>query len=215
MKLMSNSACELFPQLKLDLDLIEVLNGKSLAISERKIVCTPLQENDFRKTSPRMFISYDSSAEPDAKLFRQGILNSFPDPETFLNKFYQYLMAGKMPHKVRKLVVHGPKDSGKTSWINVLLGMIPMTDVASITQERQFAAAMIEEHTQLVVLDEWPEYTLQPDMAKSVLQGEFMESESSIKQLNASKTKPHFTSLQINCQTLFRGYHCAKMHSLL
>ena len=39
-----------------------------------------------------------------------------------------------MPHKVRKLVVHGPKDSGKTSWINVLLGIIPMTDVATITQ---------------------------------------------------------------------------------
>ena len=105
-----------------------------------------------------MFISYDSSAEPDAKFFKQGILNSFPDPETrvnFLNKFYQCLMAGKMPHKVRKLVVHGPKDSGKTSWINVLLGIIPMTDVASITQERQFAAAVIEEHTQLVFIDEW------------------------------------------------------------
>ena len=119
-----------------------------------------------------MFISYDSSAEPDAKFFKQGILNSFPDPETrvnFLNKFYQCLMAGKMPHKVRKLVVHG-----KTSWINVLLGIIPMTDVASITQERQFAAGMIEEHTQLVVLDEWSEYTLQSDIAKSVLQGGFM-----------------------------------------
>ena len=53
-------------------------------------------------------------------------------------------MLGKMPHKVRKLVVHGSKDSGKTSWINVLLGIIPMTDVASITQERQFAAAMMK-----------------------------------------------------------------------
>ena len=41
-----------------------------------------------------------------------------------------------MQHKVRKLVVHGPKDSGKTSRINVLLGIIPMTDVAPITQER-------------------------------------------------------------------------------
>ena len=104
-----------------------------------------LKENDFRKKSPRMFISYDSSAEPDAKFFKQGILNSFPDSETrvnFPNKFYQCLMAGKMPHKLRKLVVHGPKDSAKTSWINMLLGIIPMTDVASITQERQFAAAM-------------------------------------------------------------------------
>ena len=79
-----------------------------------------------------------------------------------------------MPHKFRKLVVHRPKDSGKTRWINVLLGIIPMTDVASIIQERQFAAAMNEEHTQLVVLDEWSEYALQSDIAKSVLQGRFI-----------------------------------------
>ena len=73
--------------------------------------------------------------------------------------------------------MHGPKDSGKTSWINVLLGIIPMTGVASVTQEGQFATAMIEEHTQLVVLDELSKYTLQSDMAKSVLQGGFMVSQ--------------------------------------
>ena len=119
-----------------------------------------------------MFISYYSSAEPDAKFFKQRDFEFIPDPETrgvnFLNKLYQCLMADKMPHKVRKLVVHGPKDSGKTSWINVLLGIIPMTDVVSITQEQQFATAMIEEHTQLVVLDEWSEYTLKSDMAKDL-----------------------------------------------
>ena len=79
-----------------------------------------------------------------------------------------------MPHKVKKLVVHGPMDSGKTSWINVLLGIIPMPQVASVTQESQFAASMIEESTQLVILDKWSENTLQSDMAKSVLQGGFM-----------------------------------------
>ena len=152
-----------------------------------------------------MFISYDSTAEPDPKVFKQGILNSFFDPEArvnFLNKFYQCLMAGKMPRKVLKLVSHGPKDSGKTSGINVLLGIIPMTDVASITQERWFAAAMIEEHTQLVVLDEWSEYTLQSDMAKSVLQGRFMVKSVKHKTAKCIRNKALFTSLQINCQTL-------------
>ena len=223
-KLMSNPECELFRQLKLDLDLVEVLNGKSLKISERKFICTPLQENDFRKTSPRMFILYESSAEPDAKFFKQGILNSFPDPEirvNFPNKFCQCLMAGKMPHKVRKLVVHGPKDSGKTSWINVLLGIIPMTDVASITQERQFAAAMIEEHTQLVVLDEWSEYTLQSDMAKSVLQGGSMVKSVKHKTAKCIENKapfyittnqlPNFGSEDINVQ---RRIVCFKTSSL-
>ena len=223
-KLMRNPACKLFPQLKLDLDLIEVLNGKSLKTSKRKFISTPLQENDFRKTSPRMLISYDSSVEPDAKFFKQGILNSFPDPETrvnFLNKFYQCLMAGKMLHKVRKLVVHGPKDSGKTSWINVLLGIIPMSDVVSITQEQQFAAAMIEEHTQLVVLDEWSEYTLQSDMAKFVLQGGFMVKSVKHKTAKCIENKapfyittnqlPNFGSEDINVQ---RRIICFKTSSL-
>ena len=74
----------------------------------------------------------------------------------------------------QKLFVHGPKDSGKTSWINVLLGIIPMSQVASITQERQFAASMGEESTQLAILEEWSENTLQSDMAKSMLQGGFV-----------------------------------------
>ena len=53
-----------------------------------------------------------------------------------------------MPHKVKKLLVHGPKDTAKTSWINILLGIIPMSQVTSVTQERQFAASKIEESTQ-------------------------------------------------------------------
>ena len=94
--------------------------------------------------------------EPDAKYFKEGIMNSFLEPEirvNFLNKFYHCLLAGRMPHKVKKVVVHGPKDSGKTSWINILLGIIAMSQVASITHERQFAASMLEENTQLVILD--------------------------------------------------------------
>ena len=40
-KLMSNPACELFPQFKLDLDLIEVLNGKSLKIWRENLFVLP------------------------------------------------------------------------------------------------------------------------------------------------------------------------------
>ena len=126
-----------------------------------------------------------------------------------------------MLHKVRKLVVHGPKDSGKTSWINVLLGIMPMTDVASITQERHFAAAMIEEHTQLVVLDKWSEYTLQSDMAKSVLQGGFMVKSVKHKTATCIENKapfyittnqlPNFGSEDINEQ---RPIICFKTSSL-
>ena len=175
-KFMSNPASELFPQLQLDLDLIEVSDGKCLRISQRKFIDIPFTQQDFRYKSPRTYIPFDSMLESDAKYFKEGIMNSFPESEIRVNflKFYQCLIAGRMPHKVKKLVLHGPNDSGKTSWINVVLGIIPMSQVASITQERQFAASMIEENTQLVILDEWSESTLQSDMAKSVLQGGFM-----------------------------------------
>ena len=108
---MSNPACELFPQLTLGLDLTEVQEGKCFKISQWKFIDSPFTQKDFRKISPRMFIPCDSTSPPEPKYFKDAILNSFPDDDVrvnFLNKFYQCLMAGRMPHKVRKLVVHGP-----------------------------------------------------------------------------------------------------------
>ena len=176
-KLMSNTACDLFPKISRNLDLIEVLGGKCFKISERRFIDTPLKEGDFQKLSPRMFVEYNPDVQPEPLYFKEGILNSFPEEELrarFLNKFYECLMAGKMPHKTRKLVLCGPKDSGKTSWVQVLLGVIPLRNVATITQEKQFSAAMMGEDTELVFLDEWSENTLQADLAKIVLQGGYM-----------------------------------------
>ena len=85
---------------------------------ERRFVDTPLSDSDFRKVSPRMFVEFDPEKDPEPLFFREGILNSFPEEsvcERFMNKFYECLMAGRMPHKIRKLVLCGPKDSGKTS----------------------------------------------------------------------------------------------------
>ena len=176
-KLMSNTACDLFPKISRNLDLIEVLGGKCFKISERRFIDTPLKEGDFQKLSPRMFIEYNPDVEPEPLCFKEGILNSFPEEKLrarFLNKFYECLMAGKMPHKTRKLVLCGPKDSGKTSWVQVLLGVIPLRNVATITQEKQFSAAMMGEDTEFVFLDEWSENTLEADLAKIVLQGGYI-----------------------------------------
>ena len=117
----------------------------------------PFSSEDFRKISPRTFVAYDPSTPPEPKYFKEGILNSFPNLNEriqFLNKYCQCLMAHRMPHKIRKLVVWGPKDSGKTSWFNLFLGLIPMKFIASITNEKQFSATMISDETQLVFLDE-------------------------------------------------------------
>ena len=122
--------------------------GTCFRISERKFVHEQISDDDVGKVSPRMYVPYDSSTPLNPKYFRESILNSFPedyDRANFLNKFYQCLMAGRMPHKVRKLVA---KDSGKTTWASVFLGIIPMKFVASITQEAQFSLSMINEDTQ-------------------------------------------------------------------
>ena len=85
-------------------------------------------------------------------------------------------MCGRMPQKVKKLVVIGAKDSGKTTWASVFLGIIRRKFIASITQENQYFCAMIDEDTQIIFLDEWAGRTLQSDMAKLVLQGGYMVS---------------------------------------
>ena len=48
-KLMSNPACELFPQLTLDLDLIEVEEGKCFKISQRNFTDSPFTQKDSAK----------------------------------------------------------------------------------------------------------------------------------------------------------------------
>ena len=122
-----------------------------------------------------MFVSYDPNKDPDAGHFKDGVLNSFPVLEVrikFLNKFYQCLSAHRIEQKVRKLVVHGPNDSGKSSWVNVLMGVIPIERIAIVTEERQFSASMITEDTELTIAGEWSESTLRGDQAKTILQGD-------------------------------------------
>ena len=76
-----------------------------------------------------------------------------------------------MPHKCRKLVVCGPKDSGKTTRASVFLAAIDRTYIISLTKEKTFPSMMVNEDTQLVFLDEWTSDTLQSDTARTVLQG--------------------------------------------
>ena len=63
--------------------------------------------------------------------FALGIENSFPDRITrmsFYQKYYQLLLHGKFPMKEKKLLVVGPPDSGKTSWLAPFQGMLTNID---------------------------------------------------------------------------------------
>ena len=176
----NNPACVIIPQIKFDVDLIEVSNGYCFAIKFRSFIECPIPQSMRGKLSPRSFVTYewyDCSIPPQPGYFREGILNSFGDDDDrarFLNKMYQCLVAFGMPHKVRKLVVVGPKDSGKSSWSNIFHCVIPPSAIASLTNERQFSAAMIMNETQIVIVDEWSATNMQSNVAKCILQGGWM-----------------------------------------
>ena len=85
-----------------------------------------------------LFIKPSSGNLPTTE---EAILNSFPrlnERVNMSNKFYQCLVADRMPQKIRKLVVVGPRDSGKTSWAAIFRRIIPLDKIASITYENQF-----------------------------------------------------------------------------
>ena len=64
--LLSAECCEIIGQLKIDLDLIEVLDGQCFSISQRKFIPCPISEDQLGAVSPRMFFSYDITATPEA-----------------------------------------------------------------------------------------------------------------------------------------------------
>ena len=181
-KILKRQDCQVVKQLLFDFDLIKASEPKEncFSISRRDFVDYPSEAHGANQRSPRAFLEFNSEAtEIDAGYFQEGVENSFPDKYTriaFLNKFCQCLCVGKMPQKYRKLVVEGARDSGKTTWANVFLAIIPLRFVASITREKQFSASMLNDDTQIVLLDNWAEDTLHSDMAKVVLQGGFMVS---------------------------------------
>lgn len=136
----------------------------------------PFSENELGLVSPRSFQPYrvEDLVGFDARFFESSIENSFPDimeRANFLNKFYQCFLCQQLIHKVRKLVVVGEKDSGKTSWANVLLGLIPETKVAVLTKEKVFGSSMIKDDTELLFIDEWNADMMSSDLVKTLLQG--------------------------------------------
>ena len=176
-KILSHPACEIVQQIEFDFNLIEVSNGVCFSINSRRFIPNAIPSTKIGKLSPRAFVPYDSSTPPQPGYFEQGILNSFGELEqrvNFLNKFYQCLVAFKMPQKTRKLVLVGPRDSGKTSWCYVFHRIIPPHCIASVTSEGQFSAAMITDTTQLIVIDEWSTNRMRSDLAKTILQGGWM-----------------------------------------
>ena len=106
----------------------EINGGKCVKLSSRCIVKTPLEVSDIGKVSPRIYCDFTlTRTSGDDGYFSNSILNSFPEvPKRveFLNKFYQCLLYGQLPHKAEKLVVCGTNNSGKSSWARIFFGLM-------------------------------------------------------------------------------------------
>ena len=174
--ILSNSQCNVIRQLEIDHNLIEVLGGQFFNIEERRFVRSPLNDDQLGLTSPRAFVHYDVEhhQNPQPKLFLEFIDNSFDQEEEkkrFLRKYYQCLCHNKFEHKTQKLCVVGEKDSGKTSLLAPLQGIIPLSRIATLTREKQFSTQMVSQDTELVFVDEWSSASLDAETAKKLLQG--------------------------------------------
>ena len=163
-------------QLQFDYDIIECCDAKYFKLSSRQFIPCPYVEADKGKLSPRTFQDFHVKHPGDGGFFASSVENSFPELEQrveFLNKFYQCLLFAQLPHKCRKLVVVGEKDSGKTSWARIFFGIMGPNKIAVLTKEKSFGSSMIEDDTQLLYIDEWSDDTMPADTAKTLLQGGF------------------------------------------
>ena len=173
-KRLKHPSCSIIEQMKVNFDLIEVNDGQCWQISKRQFVACPYTEAEVGIISPRMFCEFDASEPPQPRFFKSSILNSCPDPASYarlLNKWYQLLLHEKMLHKVRKLLVWGPSDSGKSTWLEPLRGIIPDKYIASITKEGKFGTSMITADTQLTFIDEFVPGIIPDWRAKQLFQG--------------------------------------------
>ncbi|XP_066922183.1 uncharacterized protein [Clytia hemisphaerica] len=169
---------KVLPSIEMDYDYIEVNGGW------------------FFKFSTESFVQCDGGC------FTTSVENSFPELRervNFLNKFYQCLLCFQFPHKVPRIVTSGSNNSGKTSWANVLLGLIPHNNVAIFSKEKTFGSMMINKRTELLFIDEWVYETMAPDQVKSILQGGYFSQ--AVKNQKPRRTKMN-GGIYITCQAM-------------
>ena len=183
--------------------MIEINGGKCVKLSSRCIVKTPLEASDIGKVSPRIYCDYTLKiTSGDGGYFSHSIINSFqevPKRVEFLNKFYQCLLYGQLPHKAKKLVVCGANNSGKLSWARIFFGLMNRSKIVSVTKEKTFGLSMVDEDTELIFIDEWSETTLNISNVKTLFQGGWMVK--SVKHQDA-QTFDNKAGIYLTCNEL-------------
>ena len=135
-----------------------------MKLSSRCIVKTLLEANDIGKVSPRIYYDFTVKiTSRDGGYFSYSILNSSPEvPKRveFLNKFYQCLLYGQLPHKAMKLVVCGTNNSGKSSWARIFLGIMNRLKIVSVTKEKIICTDSVAYTWQLMFFSYFPKKSI-------------------------------------------------------
>lgn len=161
-------------QIVFDPDIIEISGGLYYKLSSRSLTSCPYKPTDKGRISPRIFKEVPDKVDKTGGVFADAVKNSFPDIKEqmeFIVKFYQCLLAFQLPQKTTKLALVGPKNSGKTSFVNVVRGLTHPEFIASLSKEKIFGMSMINSDTQFIFIDELSSEIMAGDQAKILLQG--------------------------------------------
>ena len=165
--------CEVIRPICVDYNLIEVNSGQCWSIKERCFVSSPIPEEKIGVVTPRAFVKFDSSKEPDAKYFREILQNSLNEAEIgeFCEDFLRLLNFNQKRHKDRVPCLVGDANSGKTSLFLPILASVHQSKIATVTKQTTFNKAMITKSTEVIFIDEASTSTMDIDDWKILTQG--------------------------------------------
>ena len=172
-EMLSDPLCELFDPLIIDYDLIEVNDGVCWSLTNRAFVESAIEESQIGKVSPRAFSVYDPTKHADPRYFREILENSLSQSEvsTFCEDFLKLLNYNKKQHKDMVPCLVGDANSGKTSLFFPIQGLVHHGNIATVTKQRAFNKAMINQFTEIIFIDEAEENTLDISDWKVLTQG--------------------------------------------
>lgn len=165
--------CEVIRPICIDYNLIEVNSGQFWSIKERRFVTNSIPEEKIGLVTPRAFVKYDPSKQPEPKYFREILQNSLTEDETgeFCEDFLRLLNFNKKRHKDRVPCLIGDANSGKTSLFQPILALVHHSNIATVTKQRVFNKAMINKSTEVIFIDEASTSTMDIDDWKILTQG--------------------------------------------
>ena len=133
----------------------------------------PIKESDIGKESPRAFIEYEHTKEPDPGYFKEMLENSLSQLK--IAHFYEYFIrlfnCRIKQHKEKVMCLIGEPNSGKTSLFTPISRLIPARYIAMISKQKAFNKSLIDENTQILFLDEAQAKLMDPDDWKILTQG--------------------------------------------